>query len=184
MNQLGLLNIDIILKKEMFDLPLFIQDYEWLNQYSDGIFVDAFLYDKRIPLDNIDEIDISKDKVYIIEYRVYQNNFFVELYHNYIFLSFSRYQSIETNSLLALIMQKYAYFAEYIVAGFETDLFIDEYPFGLTKLINDESLYPVYVGMKSDNHLLFKCYGGYLPVNRLIEESLLDIFDKRLEIVG
>jgi len=185
MNKLGLLNIDIILKKEMFSLPLFIQDYKWLDQYCDGIFADAFLYDKRIQLDNIDKIDTSKDKIYIIEYRLNQNNFFVELYHDYILISFSRYNSIETNSSLALIMQKYAYLAEYIVVGFETDLFIDEYPLGLTKLINDKSLHPIYVGnKKNDNYLLFRRYGGYPPMDRLIEESLLTIFDKRLEIVG
>jgi len=174
MREFGLINIDIIVKNNIFNLPSFIQTNKWLSQYCDGIFRDAFLYDKRIELDSIEKINTSDDKVYIIEYRIDNNNFFIQLYRDYVLISYSRYLDIPIFVPLKDILRRYIAISDFTIIGFETDLFIDEYPEGVDCLLKDESLYPFYV--KEKDKLIFKHYGKYEPMDIYIEQ-LLFVFD-------
>lgn len=145
MRKFGLLKMDIILERNLFEEKELRLDLLLLSSYCDGIYKNAFDYDKCEKLVNIDNIDLTLDTTYIIEYRVDKNNFFIELYKNYLMMSFSKYSDIALSTLLIPILQKYVLRSCFTLAGFETTLFLDEYPSCIDSILDDKSLYPLYV---------------------------------------
>jgi hypothetical protein len=173
-NEFGLLDMNIVLKANLFDKSIFIHKESFLSRYCNGIFMNAFDYKNRKKLNCIDDIDTTLDTVYIVEYRIEHNNLFIEFYKNYVLIYFSKYLFIPMHSQLIPVIKKYLLLSDCILIGFEVDLFIDEYPDCINNIIENKSLHPLYI----NNHkgkLIFERYSGDKIMEKHIEDFLYTI---------
>lgn len=182
MRYFGLLRMDIVLETNFFTKKTFLREFLFLEEYFNGIYANAFDYEKRKKLNSINDIDLSLNITYIIEYHIDGVNFFIELYKDYFQISISKYSDTSLNKSLIPILQKYALISNFILLGFETTLFINEYPNCVDSILIDESLYPLYVNQSRGN-LSFICYSGYKPMEEIMEKFLVDIFGSKIDII-
>lgn len=178
MRNFGLLEMDIVLDISLFTKEM-QQDLLSMQPYCNGIFMNAFDSDKRKKLNSFDDINLALDTTYIIEYRIDNNNFFIQLYKNYLMISFSKYVDIILSTLLIPMLKKYVLQSNFTLIGFETTLFLDEYPDCISSILSDESLYPLYI---KDNieYVSFRRYSGYEQMQNYIESFLQDIFSAQI----
>nr|WP_297169057.1 hypothetical protein [uncultured Dysgonomonas sp.] len=182
MDNLGLLNINIIFDSNLSNRLAFFHDISFLEKSCTGIFMNAFDFQKRKTINSINDLDVTMDTTYIIEYRIQNNNFFVELYKNNLSISFSKYLDTPLFIPLIPVFRKYGLISDFILLGFETSLFVDEYPNCINSILEDKSLYPLYVNQTKGN-LSFKRYSGYKPIEKHIEEFLKSVFGSDFWII-
>lgn len=132
-------------------------------------------------INSINDINLSLDVTYNIEYNVFNNIFFVELYKNYFSISFSKYLDSPLFIPLTHIFEKYGLISDFILVGFETSLFVEEYPTCINYILDDKALYPLYIN-KTSGDLFFKRYSGYRPMELHIEAFLKLVFGNNLQI--
>lgn len=145
MNSFGLLKTNIVIDVSIIDIGDFLIDLRSLEKYRIGIFTNPYDYLNRIRCDN-SLIDLfEKEEFVAFEHRVNKTNIFIYKCCQYIMIEYSSYSNIIEEETLKLFLKKYLKYSETVLIGFELDLFIDEYPKNIDGIINDKSIYPIYM---------------------------------------
>ena len=168
----GKLNSYQILYKNKESLQL-VQDLAQTLSFDSQVFVrNPWAIKDRIEGVSFKQFMEGVEDVYSMECKIEKKILNIYSFREFIISSFvfDPVSGIEPNLLNTLILLDTK--SEIGITGFEIDLYIDEYPSGLITLVNDESIYPLYLNLRRNKNRYFRLSHSPSGLNEYIEKFL------------
>jgi hypothetical protein len=142
---LGYIKASFIFEHSPLNRAYIFNQLKSYEAYIVRVVKDPWLLETSSDLVSIEDVPkIIADSIYTIEYCIDEIYFSINFSRQYIEFNLSYRPWVNINQLLYILQNFYSH-SIIVVIGFEVEIFIDDLKESLTRLIQDRSLYPIYI---------------------------------------